>query len=157
LGYRDKLTFPQIISITCDNASPNDTMVTELAKLLRDFPGEANRTRCFAHIVNLIAKSLVSQFDVPKKQADEKLSAAEKELQKLAQVLELDEVQTRLERTKQANDEEADDLEGWVDEVDQLSEEEQEQLSESVRPVRLVLVKVTRIVALTFQCGTLTR
>src|ERR1700722_10294959 len=118
----------------CDNASPNDTMVTELAKLLRDFPGEANRTRCFAHIVNLIAKSLLSQFDVPKKQADEELSAAEKELQKLAQDLELDKVQTRLERTKQANDEEADDLEGWVDEVDQLSEEEQGQLRERARP-----------------------
>ena len=57
---------------------------------------------------------------------------------------------------EQANDEEADDLEGWVDEVDLLSEEEQEQLSESVRLVRLVLVKVTRIVALTFQCKTLT-
>ena len=131
-------------------------MVTELAKLLHDFPGEANRTRCFAHIVNLIAKSLIRQFDIPKKQADEELSAAEKELQELAQDLELYEVQTRLEEMEQANDEEADDLEGWVDEVDLLSEEEQEQLSESVRLVRLVLVKVTRIVALTFQCKTLT-
>jgi len=71
-------------------------MVTELAKLLRDFPGEANHTHCFAHIVNLIAKSLIRQFDVPKKQADEELSATEEELQELAQDLELDEVWTRL-------------------------------------------------------------
>src|ERR1700683_1787135 len=102
-------------------------MVTELAKLLHDFPGEANHTCCFAHIVNLIAKSLIRQFDVPKKQADKELSTGEKELQELAQDLELDEVQTRLEETEQANDDKADDLEGWVDEVDQLSEEEQEQ------------------------------
>ena len=34
----------QILSITCDNASNNDTMITELANLLNDFPGPANQT-----------------------------------------------------------------------------------------------------------------
>ncbi|KAF8886590.1 hypothetical protein BD779DRAFT_1441552 [Infundibulicybe gibba] len=39
-----------------DNAMPNDTMIDELAKLISAFPGAANRTRCFTHILNLTAK-----------------------------------------------------------------------------------------------------
>lgn len=42
-------------------------MVSELEKMLPEFPGEAARTRCFAHIVNLVAKSVIKQFDAPKK------------------------------------------------------------------------------------------
>ena len=34
----------QVLSITCDNASPNDTMIDELALILDDFPGATNRT-----------------------------------------------------------------------------------------------------------------
>ncbi|TDL17969.1 hypothetical protein BD410DRAFT_698447, partial [Rickenella mellea] len=59
-----------MLSITCDNASPNDTMTTELTDLINSFPGDANRTCCFAHILNLVAKSIIRQFDVPKKHAD---------------------------------------------------------------------------------------
>jgi len=36
-------------------------MIEDLVDLLPDFPGDANRTQCFAHIVNLIAKSLLQQ------------------------------------------------------------------------------------------------
>ena len=32
----------QILSITCDNASPNDAMVDVLAELVVAFPGAAN-------------------------------------------------------------------------------------------------------------------
>ncbi|KAG1871907.1 hypothetical protein C8R48DRAFT_556663, partial [Suillus tomentosus] len=53
----------KILSVTCDNASNNDTMVNELSDLLEDFPGETNRTQCFLHIVNLVAKTLIRQFD----------------------------------------------------------------------------------------------
>jgi hypothetical protein len=57
----------QILSITCDNASANDAMITHLAGILNAFPGEPNRTRCFAHILNLVAKCVMKQFDAPKK------------------------------------------------------------------------------------------
>ncbi|KAF8583963.1 hypothetical protein K439DRAFT_1310968, partial [Ramaria rubella] len=53
----------KILSITCDNASANDKMVKELDHLIETFPREANCTCCFAHIINLIAKSLLKQFD----------------------------------------------------------------------------------------------
>ena len=49
----------KILRITYDNASNNDTMIDKLADLLDDFPGEANRTRCFTHILNLVAKNII--------------------------------------------------------------------------------------------------
>ena len=58
------LTFFQVLSVTCDNVAPNDTMIDKLAKLLEEFPGAANRTRCFTHILNLVAKSIMKQFDL---------------------------------------------------------------------------------------------
>jgi hypothetical protein len=62
-------------------------MIDELVDLLPNFPGSANRCRCFFHIVNLIAKSLLKQFDVPKKSADAALDNAERELINLAEEL----------------------------------------------------------------------
>ncbi|KAF8837320.1 hypothetical protein BDN67DRAFT_860211, partial [Paxillus ammoniavirescens] len=52
-----------ILSITADNASSNDMMMVELEGLVAHFGGESARTRCFLHIVNLIAKSLLKQFN----------------------------------------------------------------------------------------------
>ena len=50
-----------------DNASNNDKMVEEMAGLLENFPGAANQTRCFLHILNLTAKSILHQFEIPPK------------------------------------------------------------------------------------------
>ena len=48
-------------------------MVDELANLIDDFPGPANQTRCFLHILNLVVKSILRQFDLPtsKKSSDD--------------------------------------------------------------------------------------
>ena len=46
----------QILGITGDNASNNDSMIQYLGNTLDEFPGPANQTRCFVHTVNLIAK-----------------------------------------------------------------------------------------------------
>ena len=78
----------QILSITCDNASCNDKMIEELAKCVTGFPGQANRTRCFAHIINLVVKSLLKQFDILKNNAGPTLSATQQELEELAEELE---------------------------------------------------------------------
>ena len=34
----------QVLSITCDNASPNNMMIDELEVMLEDFPGAPNQT-----------------------------------------------------------------------------------------------------------------
>jgi hypothetical protein len=41
-------------------------MVVTLGDLLVAFPGDTNQTRCFDHIINLIAKSIIKQFDISK-------------------------------------------------------------------------------------------
>ena len=109
-------------------------MVEELYATLPAFGGAASHTRCFLHVVNLIAKSLIHQFDVSRKDADaepEQLAAtnegSEKENDSHA------DVETR---SKVDNDD------GWVDEVDLLTNEEQEQLAKENLPVKLALVKV---------------
>ncbi|KAJ7268151.1 hypothetical protein B0H12DRAFT_1001243, partial [Mycena haematopus] len=57
----------KLTSITCDNASANDAMVHALQTRLPAFDANQDRTRCFDHIVNLVAKSLLKMFDPPKK------------------------------------------------------------------------------------------
>ncbi|KAG2098242.1 uncharacterized protein F5147DRAFT_530360, partial [Suillus discolor] len=53
----------QILSVTCDNALNNNVMVDELEQLVPEFAGEASHTWCFLHTVNLVAKSLIWEFD----------------------------------------------------------------------------------------------
>ncbi|KAG1901564.1 uncharacterized protein F5891DRAFT_903433, partial [Suillus fuscotomentosus] len=53
----------QILCITCDNASSNDTMIEAHSDLIPSFPGDPNRARCFNHVIALIAKSSICQFD----------------------------------------------------------------------------------------------
>jgi hypothetical protein len=52
-------------------------MIEKLVDLLPNFLGAANQCRCFLHIVNLIAKALLKQFEVPEKHITAALDAAE--------------------------------------------------------------------------------
>jgi hypothetical protein len=49
--------------MTCDSASNNDAIIQELEMLTPTFAGFASHTCCFLGVVNLIAKSLICQFD----------------------------------------------------------------------------------------------
>ena len=126
-------------------------MVEELADLIKDFPGEANRTRCFTHILNLVMKSIIKPFDVPKAQANEALDDAAKELAALAADLDIEEQVSREshsgasegEGNEDEDSDEDNNIDGWTDVHAELSDEEREGLDESLQPVRLVLVKVS--------------
>ncbi|KAF9218604.1 hypothetical protein BS17DRAFT_661327, partial [Gyrodon lividus] len=52
-----------ILSITCDNAANNNMMINRLGNHIPTFGGATSHTRCFLHIVNLVAKSFIHQFD----------------------------------------------------------------------------------------------
>src|SRR6266567_2635799 len=116
-------------------------MIKELAHLIDDFPGPANQTRCFLHILNLVVKSIIRQFDVPKSKKtldgndEDDMDEATKELLKLAGDIELEE-----EITASASDDgdatDDDDAPGWVDEREEMTEDELIELAESIRPVR---------------------
>lgn len=56
-GLRD-----QILTITLDNASNNDTMVAKLIELGILHSNE-HHVRCFAHVLNLVAKSAILSFE----------------------------------------------------------------------------------------------
>ena len=46
----------QLLTVCMDNASNNNTFTTELQKLFPSFGGPKFRSRCGAHISNLMAK-----------------------------------------------------------------------------------------------------
>jgi hypothetical protein len=135
----------QILCVTCDNASNNDKMTEALGDLLPAFI-TSNHARCFTHILNLVAKSLLKQFDVETRlENDDGLNNEERELLDLADNLEAEELTTAQENDAEDGEiDEDDDLEDWVDEVAALTPEEQETLKDSIRPVKTVLVKVCR-------------
>jgi hypothetical protein len=121
-------------------------MINHLAVLNKNFPGRANRTRCFAHVINLVVKSVLKQFDIPNKQVDRVLDDAEKELEILAKDLEDEEEWAREEIEGEGDEDETDDdIEGLVDEGETLDEEQRAELRIAVLPVRMMLTKVRYI------------
>ncbi|KAF8954220.1 hypothetical protein BDZ97DRAFT_1677370 [Flammula alnicola] len=119
-------------------------MISELATLLDTFPGAANQTRCFLHIVNLVAKSVLRQFEPPKTKDNNLLSDAAQELAALATDLESTDDGDVMDNEEEALDEvEDDDEDGLQDEHNGMSVVEIAMLEESVQPVRLVLAKAS--------------
>jgi len=130
-------------------------MVEHLSTLLDDFPGAANQTRCFSHILNLVAKSILRQFDAPKKNTGDNgdgskdLDDAANVLAGLAQELELNEPAVDDNETDDDNE---GDLDLTNDNNDQgdvshegLSDEDVLELEASLTPVRLMLAKVSHV------------
>jgi hypothetical protein len=136
-------THPQILSITCDNASPNDTMISQLQISLPNFPGESNQTRCFNHSLALVAIRIVRQFDAPTGGAGINMDEAEQELRQLAKGIDEEELITQQEHETDDDDEGEDNVDGWSEERDELSETDRQDLDTSLRPVRMLLVKVS--------------
>lgn len=111
----------QILSITCDNASNNDTMTVRLARLLPRFRGDKSRVRCFLHIVNLVAKVIIRQFDGSKRAGDAEDALAE------------------LENDLESEDE-GEESDDDIPELDEMDEDID--VAESIQPVQSVLNKV---------------
>jgi hypothetical protein len=144
LQYMKLMLWYQILGITCDNASNNDKMIEHLSTLIENFPGAANQTRCFSHILNLVAKSILRQFDVPKKDGDgEDLDDATMALEALAQELEdVSLAENMDEEGSDADNEPDEDENSLADDRDGMSEEEMAELEASLAPIRMTLTKV---------------
>jgi hypothetical protein len=139
----------QLLSVTCDNAANNDTMIKHLSTLVDDFPGAPNQTRCFSHILNLVAKSILRQFDVAKNSGpvDSELDDAMKELVVLARELDLGPNDGGVDEDddgeeKYEDEEEKDGDDDGQDDNHGMSEEELADLQASLEPIRLMLTKV---------------
>jgi hypothetical protein len=105
-------------------------------------------------VLNLAGHVIVRQFDVPKPKADVALVAAKQALLKLANGTDLEEEAMLNESSVDDDDDggsiDVDDLDDidedegeWADERDSLTEEELDKLNTTIRPVRLILVKVS--------------
>jgi len=125
-------------------------MIDELATLVDDFPGSTNRMRCFTHILNLVVKSILQQFDVPKVKRNEVVDRATEELLKLAGDIEGEEWSTVCDSLHAENGGEGEgednNVEGWVDERALMTENDLEELDDALQPVRFLLTKVSRII-----------
>ncbi|EPS95117.1 hypothetical protein FOMPIDRAFT_1099721, partial [Fomitopsis schrenkii] len=53
----------QMLAVTCDNASANNVMIQEMEYMIASFRGSRTRSRCFCHIINLVAKMVLHQFE----------------------------------------------------------------------------------------------
>ena len=120
-------------------------MVKTLEVLIDNFPGAANQTCCYLHILNLVVKSILKQFDLPKskekkesgddsdnEESDKTMYQAAEELLKLAGDVDI-------EGNLMLNNEEEDDSnEGWIDERGEMTEDELRELSASIALVRLL-------------------
>jgi len=114
-------------------------MVRKLEEKVHNFEGAAARSHCFLHITNLVAKSLMRLFDPKQK------DLGDIDLAELENGLEEEDTTVIVETSTDTNGEavETDNAEGWVDEVEALSDAERRQLQASIRPIRLAVCKVS--------------
>lgn len=118
-------------------------MISELQDCLADFPGESNQTRCFNHTLALVGVRIVRQFDAPTGGAGINMDEAEQELRQLAEGIDEEEVITQREHETDEGDGEEDNVDGWIEQWNELSGTDREDLDASLRPVRMLLVKVS--------------
>ncbi|KAG2739687.1 hypothetical protein P692DRAFT_20645156, partial [Suillus brevipes Sb2] len=122
----------KMLSVTCDNVSNNNVMVDELEILVPEFAGEASHTRRFLHTVNLVAKSLIREFDVSKKDAEDALNEntdtedGEDKLIKLSDDIEREDRETDAQYSE--DDDPQDNNDGLVNEVDLLPKDQSTEL-----------------------------
>ena len=133
----------------CDNASNNNRMIDKLAGQLVDFPGAPNRTRCFTHILNLVVKSVMCQFNLPSKW--KRLHAgtddSTRNLLDLAGDIEVEDMETAAEQEDLQDESEGYPYENDdrpFDERGEMIMAEIEVLEERVWPVTVVLTKVSK-------------
>jgi cobalamin biosynthesis protein CobT len=125
-------------------------MIEHLSTLVDNFSGAPNQTRCFTHILNLVAKSVLRQFDVAKKSGpvdSEQLNDATKELALLTQELDLGPDGADNDENDDDNDEgdeeNNDDDNDGGDGENGMTEEELVELQTSLVPIWLMLMKVS--------------
>jgi hypothetical protein len=104
-------------------------MVESLAAILSFFSGEANRARCLAHIVNLVVKIILRQFDTTKANKKKDEPVAQKTAKEMVQMddIEMDD----------DSDEDLDEYDEKKERV--LDKEEKEMLMKTPRPWRRTL------------------
>jgi len=118
-------------------------MFAHLKRVLFNFPRTANQTWCFAHTINLCAKSILKHFNLPKKDEKDTLDHIANALANLA-----DNIDHNADMGwEKANDNEEEEdhqqyLEAWTNICDSLADNKIKELQLSVQLARSMLAKV---------------
>ena len=97
------------------------------------------------HVVHLMAKFQLCQFDINKKEANHLLSHSERQdLQELKEIDESEDIEVGRNNKGENSEDivEGDSMGGWVNEVELLSDKEHAKLVTAILLVKLVLTKV---------------
>lgn len=129
-------------------------MIDTLAKILRRFAGRANRVRCLAHIVNLVAKVILRRFDARNKQTkgggdvcdegEERPDPDDEALDEDEFVNLMKDADKEEKDMDDGNGEDGVDMEDDIAEVEAVMREEIESAAMVTQPVRHVLYKVSQ-------------
>ena len=125
-------------------------MIESMATVIADFPGKANRVRCLAHIINLVVKVILRQFDVSAMKEKENIPDNGEEVNipwpeddndELVRVL--DKEEKEMDEGDGTDDNEDDEtLARDVQMIEEAMEEMIKDVSKMAKPVRQVLFKV---------------
>ena len=112
-----------------------------------DFPGASNRARCFTHILNLVVKSIMHQFDASSTTRRSDITDERtEEFLRLAGDIDAEELELDEEEQEDYCEpvaEEPENADGWINERDGMEEVDVEELEDKIQPVRLLLTKVS--------------
>ncbi|PIL26839.1 hypothetical protein GSI_11103 [Ganoderma sinense ZZ0214-1] len=125
--------------VTCDNATNNDTMIDMLADKIPGFNGQCAHVRCFLHVLNLITKALLKQFDARPKSKDKDPTDANQELEELLEGLNGYYAAFAGAAETDSDDDNPDDE---VDPMGEMSEAQKAAFEAGVHPVKLILAKI---------------
>ena len=123
-------------------------LIEWLSEVIPSFGGQGARIRCFAHVVNLVVKSILSQFDAPGEDLETEDNGDLQEslinLAKLADGL-INDMEFELEEVP-PEERNADNNDGWVDKQKAMSGAELKALAKDVMPAQRMVLKVSLLV-----------
>ena len=123
----------------CDNASSNNTLVDHLKTLVPYFEGKSSCVRCVLHVTNLVAKSMLKLFDASQK-GGSLAGEIDDEVFDFSGSDGADNV-----GLCGAEEEVDDNVEGWINEAELLTDEERAALDMHIQPLQKLLVKVSAL------------
>ncbi|KAL1940908.1 hypothetical protein VTO73DRAFT_7544 [Trametes versicolor] len=144
----------KVLAVTCDNAENNSTMMTKLEAILPTIRGSKVRVRCLAHILNLVVKAILSQFDTDRRRRRSQEAAADAqgedaELVALEDDRDFAEEEPEAEEDEEEDAQEPDEARDAADEavIDKYEDEnkDSEITPKEVRDGHMALKKITEL------------
>ena len=134
----------KILAVNADNATSNDTQTTELDQLDNTFEKE-NRVRCFNHTLQLSAKALLKPFNIglSGKATDDDDELTQDDDNDLAMVENDEDEGNEEEQADEDDDDEDDEDDDNIDELEKLSEDEQNRVLQETMVVHETITKVS--------------